>query len=126
MVKEGKLTPALVKFGVPEMLAAFAEKEDVVEFGEEKTKATLYDRFTALIETELPKVLPKGVLITFDEVAGRDKDTGGAGGDGGKLDQLTRQKMAANKDLTYSAAFAEVQRENPDLARQYAAEFKEV
>jgi len=126
MVKEGKLTPALVKFGVPEMLMAFAEREDVIEFGEEKAKATLYDRFKALVETELPKVLPKGTLVEFREIAGRDKDTGGAGGDGGKLDQLTRQKMAANKDLTYSAAFAEVQRENPDLARQYAAEFKEV
>lgn len=119
-VKAGKLTPALVKFGVPEMLAVFAEKEEVIEFGEEKTKATLYDRFKALIETELPK------MVTFKEIATRDKDTGGAGSDGAKLEALTRAKMKDNKELTYSAAFAEVQRENPDLARQYAAEFTEV
>lgn len=66
MVKQGHLTPAMVKFGVPEMLVAFAEKEDVIEFGEEKTKATLFDRFKALFETELPK------LVTFGEVATRN------------------------------------------------------
>lgn len=125
-VKAGKLTPALVKFGVPEMLAAFADKEDVIEFasGTELNsvpiKATLYDRFKALIEQELPK------LVTFGEVATRAKDAGGAGSDGAKLEALVRAKMKDNKELTYSAAFAEVQRENPDLARQYAAEFTEV
>jgi len=119
-VKAGKLTPALVKFGIDQMLAAFAEREDVIEFGETKEKATLFDRFKAMIETELPK------LVTFKEIATRDKETGGQGGDAAKLEQLIQAKRKDNKDLTYSAAFAEVQRENPDLARQYAAEFTEV
>jgi hypothetical protein len=119
-VKAGRLTPAMVKFGIPEMLLAFAEKEDQIEFGETKEKATLFDRFKALIETELPKV------VTFKEVATRDKDAGGLGADGGKLESLIQAKMKENKELSYSAAFAEVQKENPDLARQYAAEFKEV
>jgi hypothetical protein len=119
-VKAGRLTPAMVKFGIPEMLLAFAEKDEPIEFGETKEKATLFDRFKGLIETELPKV------VTFNEVAGRDRDTGGQGADGGKLESLIQAKMKETKELSYSAAFAEVQRENPDLARQYAAEFKEV
>jgi hypothetical protein len=117
MVKAGKMTPAIVKFGLPEMLTAFAEQEDIIEFGETKEKAALYDRFKALWETEIPK------LVHFGEIATRDKDTGGAGG---KLAELVRKKMNENKELNYSAAFAEAQRENPDLAKEYAAEFKEV
>jgi len=120
MVKAGKMTPAMVKFGVPEFMTAFSEKDEVIEFGETKEKATLYDRFKTFFEVEMPKV------VTFGEVATRDKDTGGAGGSGEKLTALTAKKMKDNKDLTYSAAFAEVQKENPGLAREYAAEFTEV
>jgi hypothetical protein len=116
MVKAGKMTPAMVKFGMPEFMAAFAEKEDVVEFGETKEKATLYDRFKAFFETELPKV------VEFREVATRDKDTGGQGQAGSKVEALIRAKMKDNKDLSYGSAFAEVQRENPDLAREYQQE----
>ena len=116
MVKEGKMTPAMVKFGIPEMLHAFAERDDVIEFGETKDKATLYDRFKTLFETELPKV------VEFKEVATRDKDTGGQGQAGSKVEALIQAKMKDNKDLPYGSAFAEVQRENPDLVREYQQE----
>lgn len=116
MVKAGKITPAMVKFGMPEFMAAFAEKEDVIEFGEAKEKATLYDRFKTFFETELPKV------VEFKEVATRDKDTGGLGQAGSKVEALIQAKMKENKELTYSAAFAETQRENLDLAREYQQE----
>lgn len=116
MVKEGKMTPAMVKFGIPEMLHAFAEREDVIEFGETKDKAALYDRFKTLFETELPKV------VEFKEVATRDKDTGGLGQAGSKVEALIQAKMKDNKELSYGSAFAEVQRENPDLAREYQQE----
>lgn len=116
MVKEGKMTPAMVKFGIPEMLHAFAEREEVIEFGETKDKATLYDRFKTLFETELPKV------VEFKEVATRDKDTGGQGQAGAKVEALIQAKMKDNKDLPYGSAFAEVQRENPDLVREYQQE----
>lgn len=116
MVKAGRMTPAMVKFGIPEFMAAFAEKEDAIEFGEKKEKATLYDRFKALFETELPKV------VEFSEIATRDKDTGGQGQAGAKLETLIQAKMKDNKDLTYMAAFSEVQRENPELAREYHQE----
>lgn len=116
MVAQGKMTPAMVKFGVPEFMAAFAESEDVVEFGETKDKATLFDRFKALFETELPKV------VEFREVATRDKDAGGQGQAGAKVESLIGAKMKDNKDLSYGSAFAEVQRENPDLVREYQQE----
>lgn len=113
MVKEGRLTPALVKFGVPEMLCFLASSEDVIEFGETKEKVTVFDRFKALFETEIPKV------ITFGEVATRDRDAGGQGTAGAKMEKLIGEKMKTDKALSYSAAFAEVQRENPELAKEY-------
>ena len=116
MVDAGRMTPAMVKFGLPEMLAAFAEREEIVEFGEAKDKATLYDRFKALFETELPKV------VEFREVATRDRDTGGQGQAGAKVEALIQAKLKDRQDLSYGSAFAEVQRENPDLAREYRQE----
>lgn len=118
MVKAGRLTPAMVKFGISEMLQSFAEKDEVIEFGEDKTKATLFDRFKALFETEIPKV------VEFGEVATRDKNTAGQGAAGKQLEGLTRKKMEANTALSYSEAFSAVQRENPDLANEYAAEIR--
>jgi len=116
MVKQGRLTPAMVKFGVPEMLLAFAEKEDVIEFGETKEKATLFERFKTLWEKEIP------LVVTFGEVATRGKDAVGQGAAGEKVEALIREKRKANKDIGYAAAFAEVQQENPDLAREYQQE----
>lgn len=115
LIKAGKITPATVAFGLPEILFSLAESDDQIEFGEKKEKATAFDRIKALLESATP-------LIQFNEVATRDKDTGGAGSAGEKLDKLTRDKIAANKDLSYSAAFAEAQKENPELAKEYQSE----
>ena len=108
MLAQGRLTPALVQFGVPEMLAAFAEKEDAIEFGEAKEKATLYDRFKALFEKELPK------LVEFGEIATRDKDVG----DDGKRDKLIAEFMEKNKEADYKEAVLAVSKEHPDLFRR--------
>jgi len=118
MVAEGKLTPAMVKYGVPQFMEALAEKTGAIEFGEGdgKVQATLYDRFKGLFETELPKV------VEFDEIASRDKDTGGQGQAGAKVEVLIREKMKNDKTLGYGTAFSEVQRENPDLVREYQQE----
>ena len=115
MVSEGKLTPALVKFGVPEILNFLADSDDVIEFGETKEKATMHDRLKGLFETELPKI------VEFKEIAGRGDDVF-AGDAAGKLDALIKKKQSADKDLSYSAAFSEVQSENPDLATEYQQE----
>ena len=118
LVKEGKLTPGLIKYGVPEILSFMASHDDVIEFGESKEKATMYDRFKGLFETELPK------LINFGEIAKRD-NTAAGGNAAEKLEGLIRKKRETNKDLSYSAAFSEVQKENPDLATEYQQELAE-
>lgn len=117
-VKEGKLTPALVKYGVPEIMGFLASNEDILEFGESKEMATMYDRFKTLFETELPR------LVNFGEIATRSTDVGGSGDVGKKLEALTRKKMDENDKLSYSEAFNAVQRGNPDLANEYAAEIR--
>lgn len=116
MVKEGRLTPALVKFGVPELLSFMAESDNVIEFGEDKSQATYFDRLKGLFETELPK------LVNFGEIAKRGDDVAGEGSAGERLEALTRKKLAENKELSYSAAFSEVQKEHRDLATEYQAE----
>lgn len=115
LVKEGKLTPALVKYGVPEILSFMADSEDVIEFGESKEKATRYDRFKGLFETELPK------LINFGEIATRDNAVAG-GNAAEKLEGLIKKKRETDKELSYSTAFSEVQSENPDLVTEYQQE----
>jgi len=117
MVKAGKMAPAWVKYGLPQIMEFLAGNEDVIEFGEGdgKEKATPYDRLKGLFEKEIPKI------VEFKELASRDKDVG-AGSAGAKLSKITADKMKEDKALEYSAAFAEAQRENPELAEEYAAE----
>jgi hypothetical protein len=117
LVKAGKITPATIAFGLPEILFSMAESDNQIEFGETKEKATTFDRMKALLESATP-------LVTFGEIASRTKDAGATGNAGAKLDTLTQKKMKEQKDLTYSAAFTEVQKEYPDLAKEYAAEFQ--
>lgn len=93
MVAQGKMTPAWVKYGVPEMLAAFAESEDVIEFGETKEKSTLYDRFKTFFETQMPKV------IEFGEVATREKDTGAS-----ELSRATFADMSPEAQMAHIRA----------------------
>ena len=111
--KEGKLTPALRKLIEPVMIFA-ANHEDAIEFaeGEKKTPLEILQSFL----TELPK------MVVFSEVAGKEKDgpTGGSAGE--KLTILTHTKMKEKKDLSFSAAFCEVQKENPGLVEEYELE----
>lgn len=111
MVAEGKLTPAIVKFGLPQFMEALAEKSETITFGEGdgKTEATLFDRFKGLFETVMPKV------VNFGEIATRDKDTG----DGkGKKDELITKFMEQNKDADYKAAVLAVSKDHPELFRE--------
>ena len=67
----------------------------------------------AMLESATP-------LVTFGEVATRDNASTGSAG--AKLATLTQTKMKEQANLTYSAAFAEVQKENLELAQEYAQE----
>ena len=94
----------------------FAEVDD--KGAEKKVKKSPAEAFKAFLKT-----LPKSV--EFSEVAKKGlaaKLGGGTAED--KLDRLTHEKMKANKDLSYSAAFAETQKENPELAQDYTAELR--
>lgn len=114
--KEGKLVPAWEKLGLQQFMESL-DAETVIEFAEgDAGKKTRLDFMKAFL-SEIPRV------VSFGEIAGREKDTlTGTAGD--KLDTLARQKMGQNNDLTYRMAFAEVQKDNPDLAKQYEIELK--
>jgi hypothetical protein len=114
LCKEGKLTPALRKIIEPVMIAV-SEIPDVIEFSEGVKKSRL-DGIKDFL-TEIPKV------VTFKEVAGGDgPNSGGSAAE--KLSALTKQKMEVKKDLSYGAAFSEVQKENPELAKELLAEIR--
>jgi hypothetical protein len=69
------------------------------------------------------KALPK--QVDFSEVATKKNATDkGASSAEMQLDTKAREKMAADKELSYSAAFAETQKENPELAQEYSLELK--
>ena len=117
MTKEGKMTPALVKAGLPEILAFLASSDDVIEFGEEKTKGTAFDQVIDLFENQLPKI------VNFGEIATRKTDVGGKDAKT-QIEALIKTKMDADKDLAYGLAFAEVQAENPALIKEYVTEIQ--
>lgn len=115
--KDGKLVPAWQKMGIEsfmEDLAGIPTARKFAEGAEEKTPSAWFMDFL----TELPKV------VNFKEIAGRDKDAGDVGDAGEKLMALTKAKMDADKTLKYPVAFAEVQREHPDLAQEVAEGLK--
>lgn len=118
--KKGVLIPAMEKLGmgITEFMQQIASIETTIEFGEEgkKKKQTPMEFMQAFL-LSLPKA------IEFGEVAGKDKDAG-SGNAGGKIETLVKEKMKADKKLTYGMAFAEVQQENPELAAEYADELK--
>jgi hypothetical protein len=121
--KEGKLTPAMQPAALDfmEILSGvvpfeFTELDD--KGAEKKVKDHPLDRFKALL-TGLPK------QVEFSEVATKKKATDTAQGTAGeKLDAFAHEKIKANQTLTYSAAFAEVQKEHIDLATEYADEIR--
>jgi hypothetical protein len=111
------LTPAWVKFGLPELLFMAGQTEGELEFGEEKTKADPLARWKEFFEKQLP------VVVSFKEIASRDKDAG-AGSAGEKLSALANKESEADKNLSFSQALTLAQTKNPDLAREYAQELR--
>lgn len=119
LCKEGKITPAMTKYGMgmTNFLEAISGIEASVEFSEgaEKKKQTPFEYakgFLACFKKQ----------IEFGEFAGNEKDFKAGGNAGEKLSALTKKKMDDNKNLGYAQAFSEVQRENMQLAQEYAVE----
>lgn len=113
---QGKLTPAQEKLGLVEFMTAL-DSVTVMEFSAGAPKLTPLDFMKSFLAAQ-PKV------VEFGEVATRGKDIPVSGTAGAKLEGLTRQKMNQDKTLSFAAAFAQVQVENPDLAQEYQAEIK--
>lgn len=111
---DGKIIPAWEKMGLLEFVLSL-DGEEVIEFSAEKKIST--SQWMREFLNELPKV------INFEEIAKREKDVN-AGSAAEKLDELVRKKMKESKDLTYTQAFAEVQKENVQLANEYLDEVR--
>lgn len=116
LTKDGKVLPAWRKAGLDEFAQAIGfQAETQFEFaeGDEKVRKTPSEWFFEFLG-KLPQA------VHFEEVAkGAGQNTGGAAA---KLGSLTQKKLADKPELTYSLAFAEVQREHPDLAAEYVQE----
>ncbi len=118
LLKEGKLTPAMVKHGLVNFMETLSEqKAGPMQFAEGAAKQTPLE----FMKTFLSGF---GKQIEFSEVATRDKDVKKGGNAAEKLGELTKQKMHERKDLSYNQAFAEVQIENRELALEYAEELR--
>lgn len=120
--KRGILTPAMEKLGmgVTAFMQAIAESGTTVEFGEADDKGAKPNQTPLEFAQAFLSQLPPA--IEFKEVAGAGKDTGKTGNAGDRIEALVREKLKSNKDLTYGAAFSDVQNENPELAAEYADE----
>lgn len=113
---KGHVTPAQAKagMGLVSFMEALAHEDKPIEFteGTEKKAQTTLEWFKSFAEGVVQ--VPMGRMVKAD-----GPETGPAAG---KLDKLIASKREANKELSYSQAFAEVQKENPDLAHEYASE----
>jgi len=108
MATSGKVLPAWMKAGLAEfMLCLDAGTE--IQFAE-GTKQSPLDWFKSFL-AGLPKVIEFG-----EKAKGEGTVTGDASA---KLEAMIKKKLADNKALSYSMAFAEVQLENPDLVNEY-------
>lgn len=111
----GNLPPAWLDGGLAQFMESLPA-EETVDFGEAGGKKSPYAWFTEFLQS-----MPK--LVDFKEVATRGTDLStGPGSAGDKLTALVNKKLADNRELSYTSAFAEVQREHPDLATEYQQE----
>jgi len=113
-VEKGVIAPAWIKAGLKEFMES-CDAEEEITFSEEK-KGNALDWIKDFIEG-----FPK--LVDFKEVASREKDVG-AGDAGTKLEKFIRDKMEKKPELGYNAAFAEVQKEYPELVTEYISDMK--
>ncbi len=114
LCKEGKLTPAMMKFGMgmQNFMEKIATIQETIEFSEGNEK-----------KTQTPFEYMKGFLgsfkkqIEFGEFAPNEKDFGG-GDKQEKRDALISSFMEKNKDVTYKVAVLELSKKHPELFKQ--------
>lgn len=112
-IQSGQILPAWEKLGLAQFMEGL-EVEQTFNFAEAKNE-TPYQWFRHFM-AELPKT------VNFGEFATRAKNVAASGNAGQQLNDLVSRKMKDNQKLDYMSAFSEVQRENPDLVREYEQE----
>jgi len=117
LVRDGKLTPAQKVLAVDfmEILSGNAEYEFTE--GDGKAKKAPLEAFKTFL-TALPK------QVEFKETATKDKAYHLTGKTAEKIEALIQDKLKADKTLNYNEALTLVQKENPQLAEEYATEIK--
>lgn len=119
LVSGGKLLPAQKEQVVALLdFAAGIPAETVIEFAD---GGGCKKKGPAEALRDFLSAQPK--IVEFGEVTRADQSATGSAGD--RLSAAINRKLSANNNLTYSAAFVEVQQENPELAADYVAEMKE-
>jgi hypothetical protein len=111
----GKLAPAWVDAGLKNFMENLADAGSLEFTDKEGNKQEQHplEWFQSFIDG-----LPK--LINFNEIARRDNDArANSGSPDQRLMQLVEAKMKTDKDLVFSDAVAEVQREFPEIAQEY-------
>jgi hypothetical protein len=126
LLRTGRTSPALLKLGLKRFMAGLDDNE-VVKFGE-GTKT--YDLTPLQFMKKFFMSFPKNSIVRFGEVAfGKDstadlENEGKTAAD--RLSEATKKIMAeavaAGAPKTYTIAFGEAQKANPDLAREYLAD----
>ena len=112
-IQSGQILPAWEKLGLAQFMESL-EVEQAFHFAEGK-RETPYQWFRNFM-AELPRT------VNFGEFATRAKNVAASGSAGQQLNDLVSRKMKDNPKLDYMSAFSEVQRENPDLVREYEQE----
>ncbi|MEW6378075.1 MAG: hypothetical protein AB1611_00555 [bacterium] len=112
-IQFGHILPAWEKLGLAQFMESLGTDQNF-NFAEGK-KETPYQWFRNFL-SELPRT------VNFGEFATRAKNIAASGNAGQQLNDLVAGKMKENPKLDYMAAFSEVQRENPDLVREYEQE----
>jgi cation transport regulator ChaB len=122
LLKEGKLTPAMMKtgMGLETFLFSLSDVQGTFEFGEPGEDGKRKSQTALQFMDEFLLHMPKA--IEYGEVGRADSLDSGTAGE--RLSALTRKKMSEKKELSFGQAFVEVQKEHPELASAYAQELK--
>lgn len=117
LVTDGRLTPAQkpLVMDFMEILSVVTEYEFAE--GDRRVKKSPLEAFKGLLTT-----LP--VQVEFKEMARKDKASSLTGKATEKIEALIQDKLKADKTLNYNEAFTLVQKENLQLAEEYATEIK--
>lgn len=120
-LKEGRISPAIWGLGLEQFMASL-DDNTVIRFGDGKRTRELTP--LAFMKAIFMNI-PKNTLVKLGEVAstGADpgvNDTGLTAAD--RLSEATKALMKATPTMKFNEAFTQAQKENPDLAAEYAAD----